>query len=89
MNRRSIIVLLIGVLATVGGLTAATLLERDRCLDAGGRWVAAARQCWLASDVSIGFGMRSIAIGVVVALLAAVMLYRAFLFFERGRAPRP
>jgi preprotein translocase subunit SecG len=45
MNRRSLIQLLIGVIAAVVGLTTMVLVRQDRCLDAGGSWSAQTRVC--------------------------------------------
>lgn len=88
MNRRSIIVLLIGVLSALAGFAAAALVEQRRCADAGGSWDAAIRKCQLATGEITGFGSRSIVSGVFVGVLVAVMLYRTIVFFAM-RASRP
>jgi hypothetical protein len=81
MNRRSIIVMLIGVAAALTGFATASLVEQDRCLDAGGRWNAAVRSCQLAAGDVAGLGLKSMAAGVFVGILVAVVLYRTVLFF--------
>lgn len=84
MDRRSIIVLLIGVIASLVGALTALFLEQRRCGDAGGQWNAAARQCELSSGATAGWSGTSLLAGVVVGVLLAVFLYRAVLFFARG-----
>jgi hypothetical protein len=88
VNRRSLIVLLVGVIsALVGGLVA-SFMERARCLDAGGAWNAAARQCRLPSGAVAGFSATSILVGLLVAIFVTAFLYRAILFFARRGLPR-
>jgi hypothetical protein len=88
MNRRSIMVLLIGVISTLTGFAAAAFLEQRKCLDAGGRWDAALRKCELTTGDVTGYGSRSIVAGVFVGVLLAITLYRTVLFFTM-RASRP
>jgi hypothetical protein len=88
MNRRSLIVLLIGVVSALSGFAVAAFLEQGRCTDAGGSWNAATRWCQMADGVVAGFSVSSVVLGVFVGILVAVFLYRAVLFFWM-RAPRP
>jgi hypothetical protein len=88
MNRRSIMVLLIGVISALTGFATAALLEQKKCLDASGRWDSALRKCELPTGDISGYGSRSIVTGVFVGVLLAIMLYRAVLFFTM-RASRP
>jgi hypothetical protein len=88
VNRRSLIVLLIGVIAALAGGVVATYVEKGRCGDAGGAWDAAARVCRLATGATSGFSATSVGIGVVAAIFLAVFLSRAILFFARRGLPR-
>lgn len=88
MNRRSLIQLLIGVIATMAGLAALNAIRQDRCLDAGGQWMAAARSCvGPGGPLSVARGSDVIA-AIVIAVLLAFMLQRASMFARR-RASRP
>jgi len=88
MNRRSLIVMLIGAVSALSGLSVATLLAQNRCVDAGGQWNAGGRECLLPGGGVEGFGAHSIGLGLVVAVLLAFMLYRAVIFLAI-RASRP
>ena len=88
MNRRSLIVMLIGVISAVVAGFVATLVEQQRCADRGGTWVAAARQCQMADGVTAGLTMMSIGAGVLAGVILAVFLYRGILFFARRGLPR-
>jgi hypothetical protein len=88
MNRRSLIQLLIGIIATIAGLAALNAIRQDRCLDAGGRWMAAARSCVGPSGpLSVSRGTDVIA-AIVIGVLLAFMLMRASTFARR-RASGP
>ena len=88
MNRRSLIQLLIGIIAAIASLVAVNAVRQDRCLDAGGQWIAAARTCvGPAGPVSVARGSDVIA-AIVVGVLFAFVLYRASTFASR-RASRP
>ena len=86
MNRQSVIIILIGAIATFSGLATTDLLRSRRCGDLQGMWTAAARECVLPSGsatntwtVGIGFA------GVLIAAGVGFMLYRGYLF-ATGRA---
>ncbi len=88
MNRRSIITVLIGIIATLSGFAVTAFLRQRRCEGAGGQWAPATRDCVLISgerlEVSRG---ADIAIGLVVAVALAFMLFRVLLFVM-GRMTR-
>jgi hypothetical protein len=89
VNRRSLISLLIGVLASIVGMLAAVRIRSNRCAGMGGTWNDAQRVC----AVPGGNGETAIQVvtayllGVVVALVAGFMLWRVMLFVT-GRGPR-
>jgi hypothetical protein len=91
VNRRSLISLLIGVLASIVGLLAAVRIRSNRCSGMGGRWDDAKRLC-VVPDGTAGESatqvMTSYLLGAVVALVAGFMLWRVMLFVT-GRGPRP
>lgn len=88
MNRQSLIQLLIGVIATIAGLAVLTAIRQDRCLDAGGQWMAGTRSCvGLEGPLAVGRGYDVFA-AIGVGLLLAFMLYRASTFAHH-RASRP
>ncbi|HEU4994112.1 MAG TPA: hypothetical protein VFT29_04805 [Gemmatimonadaceae bacterium] len=89
MNRRSIIVLLIGILSALTGFGTATVVAQRRCVGAGGHWEAALRKCQLASGELTGFESKSIVAGLFVGVFTAVLLYRMVLFFVIHRSSRP
>lgn len=87
--RRRLVTLLVGAMAMLTGLLVASLILQNRCLDAGGSWVAATRECDLPSDSlaqpSSGWAwMVGLAAGVVIA----VVLWRAYAFFVVTAARR-
>jgi hypothetical protein len=90
VNRRSLIALLIGVLASILGLLAATRLRARRCGSLGGTWDDARRSCSLPAGVagdSMLQTLGSYALGAAIAVLVAFMLWRAYLA-ATGRGPR-
>ena len=88
MNRRSLIVLLIGVISALAAGVVATLVQKGRCVDAGGVWDAAARHCQLPTGATSGFSLTAIGFGVLAGVFLAVFLSRAILFFARRGIPR-
>lgn len=88
MNRRSLIQLLIGIIATMAGLAALNAVRQDRCLDAGGQWTAATRAC-VGPDGPLSVARGSdVIVAIAIGVLLAFMLYRASTFARR-RAARP
>ena len=86
MNRRSIIQLLIGVIAALGGLGALTVVRQNRCVGAGGQWSIVQRVC-TGPDGPIPVERWSdITVALVVGLLLAVMLYRASTWANRRQS---
>ena len=83
MNRRSLIQLLIGVIAAMAGLAAMTVLRQNRCVASGGAWSADERTC-VGPDGPIAVAQASdLAVAVVIGFLVAFMLYRASTFAQR------
>ena len=83
MNRQSLIQLLIGVIAAMAGLAALNAIRQDRCVDAGGQWMAAARSCAGPNGpLSVSRGSDVIA-AIVIGVLLAFMLHRASTFARR------
>ena len=81
---------LIGVIASVSGLWTAQCSRVDDCLDAGGRWNAAARACEGAgASAAAGPGARPYLFGAAVAVVLLVVLWRTYTFVllraARGR----
>lgn len=88
MNRRSIIVLLIGAIAALAGFGTTALLRQRRCAGAGGTWRYQTRECVTAAGEQIDAAtMSDVVIGLVVAIGLAFMLFRVLLFVM-GRMPR-
>lgn len=89
MTRRSIIAMLIGVIASLVGLLVATRVRGDRCLARGGTWDDARRTCRVAGGAA-GETIAQVATGflagALVALVAGFMLWRLYLF-AIGRGP--
>ena len=88
MNRQSVIIILIGAIATFAGLATTDLLRDRRCGELQGMWTAAARECVLASGNSVStWNLTIVMAGVLVGAGVGFMLYRGYLF-ATGRARR-
>lgn len=88
MNRQSIIVILIGAIASLSGFATIDYFRRRRCAELEGAWTAAARECRLVSGETPGtFTVGGVVIGLIVAIAVGLTLYRAFMF-ATGRARR-
>ena len=88
MNRRSIITMLIGAIATLTGFAVTALMRQRRCGGAGGQWVATTSECVLPSgERSAVSGATDVIVGLGAALFLAFMLFRVLLFVM-GRMPR-
>lgn len=88
MNRRSIIVLLIGAIAALAGFGMTALLRQRRCAAAGGEWRYETRECVTAAGERIDAAATSdVGIGLMVGLALAFMLFRVLLFVM-GRMPQ-
>ena len=89
MNRRSIILMLIGVIASIVGLLTANSIRSMRCADIGGQWDTARRSCRVAAGMT-GESATQVGtaylIAAAVALLSGFLLYRVFLV-ATGRGP--
>ncbi len=87
MNRRSLIQILIGVIAMLGSLGALMVVRQNRCVAAGGQWSVAERAC-AGPDGPIAVSQPAdLLVALVVGALLAFMLYRASTFATR-RASR-
>jgi hypothetical protein len=81
-TRRSLAAAVCGVAAALVALYAAAWLSQDACLDAGGRWLAAARACALpAGAAPPGAPVRAYALGALAGVATAVVLWRTYTFF--------
>ncbi len=88
MNRRSLIQILIGVIASLAALTIVTAVREDRCLDAGGKWIAATRAC-VGPEGPLPVSRASdVILAIVIGVVLAFMLYRASTFAS-ARSSRP
>jgi hypothetical protein len=88
-TRRRLAALFTGTAGTLTALLVATWLRQDACVDAGGRWLAAARMCELPSGASMAMSAgRAYAVGAVGGVLTAIVLWRVFTFAGRWGAPR-
>jgi hypothetical protein len=88
MNRQSVIIILIGALATFAGLATTDLLRDRRCVDLQGIWNVAARECVLASGNSANtWNLTIVLAGILIAAGVGFMLYRGYLY-ATGRARR-
>jgi hypothetical protein len=89
MNRRSLILLLIGVIASLAGMLGAMRVRSGRCEALGGTWDDAARACRVpagAAGETAGQVISAYLLGLVLALVVAFMLWRVLLFVT-GRGP--
>ena len=89
MNRRSLILLLIGVLASLLGMLAATRIRARRCAALDGQWDEVARRCVLPPGTpgeTLSQSLTAYLLGLVIAAMIAFMLWRIFLF-ATGRGP--
>ena len=86
MNRRSVIQLLIGIIAMLGGLGALTVVRQNRCVEAGGQWSMTQRSCTGPSGPLAIDRWSDITVALVVGLALAAMLYRASTFADRRRS---
>jgi hypothetical protein len=88
-TRRRLATLLVGAMAMLTTLLVATLIRQNRCLDAGGQWLAAARECELpAGSVARLSGGWPWALGVAAGLLTAVVMWRAYSYVATSAARR-
>lgn len=89
MNRRSIIILLIGMIAALAGSLAAALLKQNRCASSGGQWQADTQLCQLPTGETVRTAATTdVLVGIFVAIVLGFMLFR-FLLFASGRMSRP
>ena len=85
MNRRSLVLLFIGAMGMLAGLWTLSALREDRCLDAGGKWLANARSCTgPAGSLDVARG-SDVLMAVFVGVVLAFMLFRASTFAQSRR----
>jgi hypothetical protein len=87
MNRRSLIQVLIGVIATIAGLAVLNVVRQDRCLDAAGQWMDATRSCVGSQGPIVVARGYDVFVAVAIGVLLASMLFRAFAFARRRASP--
>jgi len=88
MNRRSLIKILIGAIATLGSLGALMVVRQNRCVAAGGQWSVAERTCAGPNGPITVAQPADFALALVVGALLAFMLYRASTFATRRASGR-
>ena len=86
--RHRLALLLVGVATALVGLSVATWVRQDDCLDAGGRWNAAARACEPAAGAAAAPSWRAFAFGIAAGLVVAIVLWRTYTFFVLRAARR-
>ena len=85
MNRRAVILMLIGAIAAFAGFATTSVLWQRRCKSVGGTWDQAVRLCRMSTGESVRLGsVVDILAGVFVALALAFMLFRMLTFMNRG-----
>jgi hypothetical protein len=86
MLRRSLIQILIGIVASISALWTVSALRANRCAGVGAQWLAATRTCQGPSGPVTVSRWTDIAAGLAVGVLLAAMLYRASTFAARRRS---
>ena len=88
MNRRSLIQVLIGAIATLGSLGALMVVRQNRCVAAGGQWSVTERTCAGPNGPIAVAEPADLTVALVVGALLAFMLYRASTFATRRASGR-
>ncbi|MHB1222683.1 MAG: hypothetical protein ACYC2G_01350 [Gemmatimonadaceae bacterium] len=88
-TRRRLATLLVGAMAMLTALLVASMVRQERCLDAGGRWLAATRDCELPVDSVVPpSSVWPWALGLAAGLLTAAVMWRAYTYFATSAARR-
>ena len=88
-TRRRLATLLSGIAGAFVALSVSLWLRQDACLDAGGRWVAAARTCDLLAGISSATSpVYFYIVGAAAGLLLAGALWRTFTYIADRAAAR-
>jgi hypothetical protein len=88
-TRRRIAALLAGMAGAFIALSVSVWLRQDACLDAGGRWIAAARACDLPTGApSLSSPARFYMVGAVAGVVVAAVLWRTYTFIAHRAAAR-
>ena len=88
MNRRSLIQILIGVIATLASLGSLMVVRQNRCVAAGGQWSVAERTCAGPNGPIAVAQPADFAVAIAVGALLAFMLYRLSTFATRRASGR-
>ena len=83
--RRQVVLVVVGVTASIVALVASTYLRQGACQDAGGQWVVSTETCTLPLGVAVPSPIRAYLLGAVIGLLAGTMLWRVYTFASQGR----
>jgi len=89
MNRRSLVLMLVGAIAALSGLLVFVLFRDNRCTSAGGTWEASTG-CTLPAGVdptAADVGITGCLGALAVAFLAGAMLLRIILRLTERRTP--
>jgi hypothetical protein len=88
MNRRAVIFMLIGAIASFAGFATTSVLWQRRCVATGGSWDQTVRLCRLPTGESLRIGeSMDIVAGIFVALVLGFMLHRMLTFGARRMSP--
>jgi hypothetical protein len=88
MNRRAVIFMLIGAIASFAGFATTSVLWQRRCVGTGGTWDQAVRLCRLETGESLRIGAPTdIIAGILVAVVLGFMLHRMLTFGARRMSP--
>lgn len=84
---RRILLFAVGMIAALGGSAMTTYLRGRHCLDAGGSWELAKRQCIMPTGGSpAGTTFTESIAGIGTMIVLAVVLYRIALIIHRRRS---
>ena len=83
--RRQLVLVVVGITATIVALVASTYLRQGACQDAGGQWIVPSETCALPPGIAEPSSVRSYLLGALIGLLAGTMLWRVYTFASRGR----
>lgn len=84
MNRRAVILMLIGAIASFAGFAATSVLWQRRCVGLGGSWDQGARLCRMVNGESVRIAATTdLVAGVIVAVVLGFMLFRMLTFTAR------